>query len=117
MLSSLCVLAAAAPPTRILTFGDSLTAGLVVGRSTMGWKSVYAPYSKSFAALGDINVCTEGMVMESSHDMPARLDVVLARAQAPFGCCVILGGSNDLWRGDVSASKNSLADPVTHCST
>ena len=112
MLAALTALlsgASARPlPTRILTFGDSLAAGLVGGTSN------YSPYGDALArSLMDARghqaeVCCRGVVMESVHAMPARLAKTLRAEGGAFDCALVLGGSNDLWRGDADAIWTSL---------
>lgn len=89
-------------PTRILAFGDSLTAGMVA-------RDTYAPYGDRVAARLGAAVTSRGVVMESVHAMPARLRRVLAdNNDARFDAMIILGGSNDLWKGDPDAIWQSL---------
>ena len=95
-------------PKRILTFGDSLTAGLV---ATTGQ---YCPYGDVLSAelLGKAEVVTRGVVLESVHAMPKRL-VKCLRDDGDFDGVMIIGGSNDLWRGcsdTILASLNELYD-------
>ena len=108
MLSAFFVVAGAVQPAKILTFGDSLTAGLISGTTTE-----YVPYGIALsAALRDEvgatpTVLARGIVLESSHAMPARLESVLLQ-DGPFDCVLVLGGSNDLWRGDAEKIWSSL---------
>ena len=113
MLAALAALlsgASARPlPTRILAFGDSLTAGLVGGSTNR-----YSPYGDALArslmdASGhEAEVYSRGVVMESVHAMPARLTKTLQAEGGGFDCALVLGGSNDLWRGDADAIWTSL---------
>lgn len=48
-----------------------------------------------------------GVVLESSHAMPKRLQRVLVE-DGPFDCVIVLGGSNDLWTGDADRICESL---------
>ena len=79
---------------RLLTFGDSLTAGM----STRD--AAYTPYARSMQdslqQLGTAaTVVPRGVVMKSVHTMPARLRSELKAAS--YEGILILGGSNDLW--------------------
>ena len=89
---------------RVYAFGDSLTAGMVD-------RATYTPYGASLQKLlpEDSVVESSGVVLESCHAMPARLARELsAREESTFDVILILGGSNDLWRGDHSAIMSSL---------
>ena len=93
-------------PTRILAFGDSLTAGLVAGT-----RDCYSPYGATLSQLTGAEVVSRGVVMESAHAMPARLASVL-ESESSFDCAIVLGGSNDLWTGDADAIWASLQQPA-----
>ena len=88
-------------PTRILSFGDSLTAGLIANTKE------YAPYGETLSRNLNVPVVSRGVVLESSHSMPSRLSTTL-NDDGPFDCAIILGGSNDLWKGDSDAIWVSL---------
>ena len=60
---------ALALPGRILTFGDSLTAGLI-GNT----RDQYAPYGSVLAELVGCEQVSRGVVLESAFQMPARLE-------------------------------------------
>ena len=95
MLAALAALlsgASARPlPTRILAFGDSLTAGLVGGSTNR-----YSPYGDALArslmdASGhEAEVYSRGVVMESVHAMPARLTKTLQAEGGGFDCALVL---------------------------
>jgi len=88
---------------RVFAFGDSLTAGMVD-------RATYSPYGASlqqFLPEGSI-VESSGVVLESSHAMPTRLARELSAHEEAFDIILILGGSNDLWRGDHNAIMSSL---------
>ena len=107
MIASMLValLAVARPlPARILAFGDSLTAGLCSPRTGA---ARYAPYGVTLAQNTGSEVLSRGVVLESAHAMPSRLASTL-EAEGRFDCAVILGGSNDLWRGQPDAIWTSL---------
>ena len=97
--------AAGFQPLRVLTFGDSLTCGLVD-------RNRYAPYAdvlREQLGASLTMVESEGIVMESAHAMPQRLTRVLASRDA-YDAIIVLGGSNDLWKGDADAICDSLAE-------
>ena len=104
MLATIIIGASAALrplPQRVLCFGDSLTAGLIGDT-----RDSYVPYSDTLSKALDVESVPHGVVLESVHSMPARLDKVLSEQQ--FDCAIVLGGSNDLWRGDRDAIVLSL---------
>ena len=90
-------------PTRILSFGDSLTAGLIANTKE------YAPYGETLSRNLNVPVVSRGVVLESSHSMPTRLSTTL-NDDGPFECAIILGGSNDLWKGDADAIFATLLE-------
>jgi len=93
-------------PSRVLAFGDSLTAGLVGGT-----RDQFVPYGAALAAqIGGVDVVSRGVVMESVHTMPGRLQTTLAEAEDRYDCVLLLGGSNDLWKGDAGAIWTSLCE-------
>jgi hypothetical protein len=100
-----------APSDRIVravraAFGDSLTAGLVGGT-----RDQFVPYGAALAAqIGGVDVVSRGVVMESVHTMPGRLQTTLAEAEDRYDCVLLLGGSNDLWKGDAGAIWTSLCE-------
>jgi len=90
-------------PARILAFGDSLTAGSVT-------RDLFVPYGETLrSTLGAAtDVVSRGVVLESVHKMPQRLEKTLATEEQPFDAMIFLGGTNDLWRGDADAIWRSL---------
>ena len=93
---------------RILTFGDSLTAGVERAFAPL------TPYGNTLeqrlatAVDGGATVVVSGVPLESAHAMPARLARVLA-SEPPFDCAIILGGTNDIWSRDVARIWASLS--------
>ena len=98
-------------PLQLLTFGDSLTAGLT------DRDAPYTPYGR--AMQDELEKCglpaaviSSGIVMESVHSMPCRLQDECAHVA--YDSILIIGGSNDLWKNDVDAIWASLLSLYTH---
>ena len=53
-------------------------------------------------------VTTAGVPLESAHAMPKRLAAILQDDGEDFDAVIVLGGSNDLWKGDADAIWDSL---------
>ena len=91
-------------PLRVLCFGDSLTAGLVS-------RNRFSPYADTLASsLEPCNVCVAGVPLESAHAMPPRLAQLIVEQGGDFDAAIVIGGSNDLWRGNPEAILQSLAE-------
>ena len=87
---------------RILTFGDSLTAGFTSPSAPR------TPYASILSSRIGFEAVSSGVVTESVHSMPPRLGRELAASS--FNSVIILGGSNDLWKGDADAIFATLLE-------
>ena len=102
----LCAVVSGVAP-RILTFGDSLTAGFTSPSAPR------TPYASILSSRIGFEAVSSGVVAESVHRMPERLARELG--ESSYNSVVILGGSNDLWKGDADAICATLLELYGIC--
>ena len=102
----------------IITFGDSLTHGMVVTVDPESWRRDNHPFSIKLAQLTNLTVVEKGFNGMKAKEMKPHLELVLSEAKASkrnVKVVTILGGTNDLASHELEADINRYIEDLHKC--